>query len=326
MDQICQVLDSSLLQALSYGIAVFGLFFSFRILGFPDLTIDGSFTLGGAITGTLITSGSSPILGIFISVLAGFLAGVQTGILHTKLRLSKLLSGILSMMILYSLNFRIMGQRPNLKLFGLSSAVAPIEKLDVIVNSWIHSNIGYQARFHIGSILFFGIIIFIIRHIMTRFLLTENGILMRAIGHNARLVINLGVSADKTKIIGLGIANSLVALSGSLISQEMGFVDINMGNGMIIIAIASLIIGEEIIRLFRKHQYEVGLLSISPILGSFLYYLLITIVLRLSTFRALPFVQIEPTDLKMITALVIILVVYVRKDKVTEILLKEDSL
>lgn len=268
----------SLEQGLAYALVALGIVVSFRILRFPDLTVDGSFTLGAAVAAKLIIVGVHPVAAIVVSTAAGFLAGLMTGFLNTKLKINALLAGILVMTILYSLNLRIMG-RANIPLLTVDTLFTPIEKAGGS-SLWL-------------MILFFLLVAGLAKTLLDLFFRTSYGLAMRATGDNEQMIRSLGVSADSVTIVGLGLSNAMVALAGSLICQEQGFADIGMGIGMIILGLASIIIGEAALK--PKNVFR---LTLAAVVGSVIYRAAIALGLRLG---------LAPTDLKLATGVMVIL-------------------
>ncbi|ACL70745.1 inner-membrane translocator [Halothermothrix orenii H 168] len=265
-------------QGLAYGLLAMGVFLTFRVLDFPDLTVEGSFPLGGAVLAILVVSGLNPFLATFLAFVAGALAGVITGILNTKLKIAGLLAGILTMTSLYSINLRVMG-RSNIPLLRTKTIISVLE--------------GWGIDSSYVSLVAFIIIVLLIKLLVDYFLFTEIGMSLRATGDNPVMVESLGVNTDVIKILGLSLANGLVALSGALVAQYQGFTDIGMGMGMIIVGLASVIIGEVVIR-----SRKIPLATLGVITGSIIYRLSISIALQLG---------FAPTDLKIVTALLVIL-------------------
>ena len=262
---------------LLYGLLVLGVFITFRILNYADLTVDGSLPLGAAITAILIYTGTNPFLATLAALPLGALAGLMTGILHARFSITPLLSGILTMIGLYSINLRIMG-RPNV----------PLLKHGTIFDALTGLGISLRAS---QTVIALAVIILVIVGLYL-FLSTELGQALRGTGDNEVMLRSLGVNTNRMKILGLAISNSLVALSGALIAQYQGFADINMGIGMIVNGLASVIIGEVVL----------GVKSIpgrlcAVVVGSILYRLAIALVLRIRF--------IEYTDLKLFTALLV---------------------
>jgi putative tryptophan/tyrosine transport system permease protein len=268
----------SLEQGLAYGLVALGIVITFRILSFPDLTVDGSFPLGAAVVARLIVEGAPPVYGILLAIIAGFVAGCCTGVLYTKLKINSLLAGILMMTVLYSFNLRIMG-KSNIQLLTVDTFLTPLENLPV-------------SRF-IPIIVFFLVVSFGVKILTDLFMHTQLGFAMRATGDNEQMIRALGVNTDNTTILGLGISNAFVALSGALVAQDQGFADVGMGIGMIVAGLASIIIGEA---LLGKHTVQ--RMTLAAMIGSFLYKEIISIGLRLG---------LAPTDLKLATGIMVIL-------------------
>ncbi len=279
MDVIGNVLSVSLYEGLAYGFVAIGVYITFRVLAFPDLTVDGSFPLGGAVVATLIIAGINPWLATLIALGTGLCAGLATSLLNTKLRINALLAGILIMVALYSINLAIMG-RANIPLLR-----------EVTIFKQLSQLLGISTGITL-SIIFMVVLTVIILGILNWFLRTEIGLALRATGDNDQMVRGLGASTDMTTILGVTISNGLVALAGALIAQNQGFSDVGMGIGMIVMGLASVIIGEG---LFRPRRVTTILLAV--VAGSFAYRLFLSIALRLG---------LPPTNLKLITALLVI--------------------
>jgi len=275
---LLRTIPISLEQGLAYGLVALGIVITFRILAFPDLTVDGSFPLGAAVVSRLIIEGVSPIYAIIMAIICGFLAGCCTGFLNTKLKINSLLAGILMMTMLYSVNLRIMG-RSNIQLLTVNTILTPLENLDI-------------NRF-IPIIIFFFITLFAVKFLTDMFFNTQIGFAMRATGDNEQMIRTLGVNTDHMTVLGIGISNAFVALSGALVAQDQGFSDVGMGIGMIVAGLASIIIGEA---LFGKKTVQ--RMTLAAIVGSVIYKLIISLGLRLG---------LAPTDLKMATAVMVIL-------------------
>jgi putative ABC transport system permease protein len=282
LSNFLRTIPVSLEQGLAYALVALGIVITFRILSFPDLTVDGSFPLGAAVTAKLLALNVNPFLSILVAVIAGFLAGCATGLLNTRLKINSLLSGILMMTILYSVNLRIMG-RSNIQLLTVDTFLTPLENLDM-------------NRF-IPMIIFFLIVSFAFKFLTDLFLHTQMGLAMRATGDNEQMIRTLGVNTDNTTVFGLGISNAFVALSGSLVAQDQGFADVGMGIGMIVIGLASIIIGESMVGV-RTGKKTVMRLTLAAIVGSVIYKWIIAVGLRAG---------LAPTDLKMATGVMVIL-------------------
>jgi putative ABC transport system permease protein len=278
LSSLLRTIPISLEQGLAYGLVAIGIVITFRILAFPDLTVDGSFPLGAAVVARLIMEGVPPIYGILMAIIIGFLAGCCTGLLNTKLKINSLLAGILMMTMLYSINLRIMG-RSNIQLLTVHTLLTPLENLDV-------------NRF-IPIIAFFFVVTLCIKFLTDMFLHTQLGFAMRATGDNEQMIRTLGVNTDNMTVLGLGISNAFVALSGALVAQDQGFSDVGMGIGMIVAGLASIIIGEA---LFGKKT--VRRMTLAAVVGSIIYKFIISAGLRMG---------LAPTDLKMATGVMVIL-------------------
>ncbi|MBW2006314.1 MAG: ABC transporter permease [Deltaproteobacteria bacterium] len=278
LSSLLRTIPISLEQGLAYGLVALGIVITFRILAFPDLTVDGSFPLGAAVVARLIMEGVPPIYGILMAIIMGFLAGCCTGLLNTKLKINSLLAGILMMTILYSVNLRIMG-RSNIQLLTVSTLLTPLENLDV-------------NRF-IPIIAFFFVVTLCVKFLTDMFLHTQLGFAMRATGDNEQMIRTLGVNTDNMTVLGLGISNAFVALSGALVAQDQGFSDVGMGIGMIVAGLASIIIGEALIG-----KKSVQRMTLAAVVGSIIYKFIISLGLRMG---------LAPTDLKMATGVMVIL-------------------
>ena len=281
-------IQSALLQGLVYSFMVLGVFLTFRVLDFPDLTVDGSLPLGAAVTGALIINGHTPLMATAAGVAAGLCAGLVTGLLHMLLKSGdsdatnygpKLLAGILTMTALYTVNLRIMG-RSNTPLLGVKVIFDKIG--DVLSISMIGWNI----------IIALAVLAVLVKYLLDWLLHTEFGLTLQATGDNEQMIRALGTNTNLTRIVGLAVANGLVALTGSLVAQQQGFADVGMGIGTIVAGLAGVIMGEVI---FGARSISWVLFSV--IGGSIVYRLLIAVSLRLG---------IAPTDLKLLTAVLVV--------------------
>ena len=265
-------------QSLIFAIMVLGVYISFKILNFPDMTVDGSFPLGAAISAKLLTLGVNPYLTLIVALICGALAGGITGLIHVKLKVQDLLAGILTMTALYSINLRIMG-KSNIPLF---------EEENIF-------NTDY-------SIIITIIILILISKLFLDYLLkTKFGFALKALGDNENLVVSLGLNEKKYKVYGLIIANAFVAFSGAILAQYQGFADIGMGTGTIVIGLASIIIGDTI---FGKTRKISGTSVV--IIGSVLYRAVLTLTLSLG---------MDASDLKLITTIIVLIILWLQKLK-----------
>lgn len=275
-------------QGLLWAVLALGIYITFKILDVADMTCDGSFALGGCLSVTLVVAGWNPFLSLIISVLAGMLAGMVTGFLHTKLKIPAILAGILTMISLYSINLRIMGQ-PNKSLIKIDTIITLIKKIipPSIMDSIKYSTLNSIIVIAVG--LIFGIILCFTLY---WFFGTEVGSALRATGSNEDMIRALGQNTDLMKILGLVISNGLIALAGGLVAQSQGYGDVVMGQGAIVIGLASIVIGEVF---FGRCVSFVSKL-ISVIVGSVIYRVIIAIVLQIG---------LNNNDQKLFTAIIV---------------------
>lgn len=273
------MLLGTLEQSFIFAIMVLGVYLSYKILDFPDMTVDGSFPLGGAVASAILIKGGNPILALVVATICGAIAGLITGMIHVKLKVTNLLAGIIVMTGLYSVNLRIMG-KSNIPLFSVkhlfNGNMIPIVTL---------------------------VILLILAKITIDYLLkTKFGFALKALGDNETLVISLGIDEKKLKIYGLMIANSFVALSGAILAQYQGFADVGMGTGTIITGLASIIIGEAI---FKKRSFIS--MSMTVILGTIIYRTIIAMSLKLG---------MNASDLKLITSILVVGIIFLKEKKI----------
>lgn len=279
------ILTSAVSQGLLWAILAIGIHITYRILDISDLTSEGSFTLGAAVCATAIVNNIPPILAIFMALISGSLAGMITGLLHTKLQIPSLLAGILSMTGLYSINLRIMG-KANIPLNMHSTLLTNIKEL---------FNLGKDR----DAAIFLGIIVCVIVIIfLVWFFNTEFGYAIVATGNNDKMIRANGINSDITKIAGLMLANALIALSGALVCQYNGYADVQQGIGAIVIGLASVIIGEVI---FRNRNLITSLIGI--VIGSIIYRLIVAIVINSN--------YVSANGMKLFTAIIVAVALYV---------------
>jgi putative ABC transport system permease protein len=269
-------------QGFVYGIMVIGVYLTFRILDFPDLTVDGSLPLGAAISAVAITSGINPFLSLLFALIGGFMAGMVTAFLNTKFKILHLLASILTMIALYSINIRIMSG-PNVALLGVDTVFDSVTRLGVPA--------------HYAGLIIFGVFALLVLLFIIWFLSTELGQAVLATGDNPQMIRSLGVNTNTIIILGVGLSNGLVALSGALVAQNQGAADVGMGIGTIVAGLASVIIGETVFGCKTMARA-----FIAALLGSIVYRLAIALALGLEIgdFR------FNPSDLNLITALLVI--------------------
>lgn len=272
------MLQATIEQSLIFAIMVLGVYISFRILNFPDMTVDGTFPLGAAISAKLLTLGVNPYLTLLVALVAGAVAGAVTGLIHVKLKVKDLLAGILVMTALYSINLRVMG-KSNIPLF----------EEDNIFNT------------EYSMMITIVVLILISKFLLDYLLKTKFGFALKALGDNENLIVSLGLNEEKYKIYGLMIANAFVAFSGAVLAQYQGFADVGMGTGIIVIGLASIIIGDT---LFGKRRRLAGTTIV--IIGSILYRGVIAVTLSMG---------MDASDLKLITSVIVIVILWIQKQK-----------
>jgi putative ABC transport system permease protein len=275
-------------QGFLFTFLAFGVLLTFRFFRFPDLTAEGSYPLGGAVVATLLVAGLNPFAATGVAIVAGSVAGIVTALIHTKLKINPIIAGIITMTANYSVMLRIMG-RANIPLLNVETVfdaiLAPIETM------LGHPLILLQKS--IAIIAFLAFLVAIISVLYWWFLRTDLGLAVRATGENETMIRSLGVNIDNTKIIGVSISNGLIALSGALVAQNHGFADVGMGIGVLVAGAAAVLIGESIFG-----DRSVGWWIIASIVGMLSYRLLVALALR---------VGFRPTDLKLITAVLLLL-------------------
>jgi len=293
------LLSTSIELGAIYSVVVLGLVISFRVTGFADLTIEGSFTTGAAVSCLAVIAGVSPPLALIFATVAGAVAGSCTAMLHTRAKVNKLLAGIIMMTALYSINLRIMGllpflssdstspkpsllaaTRPNLPLLDVATILAPL------------GSGAFKAMILLLAAIFLTILLWL-------FLSTRFGLFLRATGENPKVVTAMGLSTSSFIFVGLALSNALIALGGAVFAQNAGYADVGMSLGLIVTALASLIIGEAVVRPTNSFR-----LLMAALVGSIIYQFVIAAGLRLN---------IAPSDLKLATAALLVLAVIVRK-------------
>jgi putative ABC transport system permease protein len=264
---------------LVFGLVALGVFLSFRVLNFPDLTVDGSFPLGAAVAATLIVDGVDPFAATAVAIVAGALAGLVTAFLNLRFGILHLLASILTMIALYSINLRIMG-RPNVALIGASTILTPFAGLGL-------KNLYLKP-------IFAGVLLVIVGGLLTRFLHSSYGLAMRATGSNPRMARAQGIDTQATTYVGMAISNALVALAGALFAQMNGFADVTIGTGTIVVGLAAVILGEAI---FGSRSLTIWIAGC--ILGSVIYRLAVALALNAS------FLGLNASDLNLVTAVLV---------------------
>ena len=275
---------------LIHALVALGVFISVRVFHFPDITVDGSITLGASVATVLLVQGTNPLAASAAAFCGGLAAGATTGVLHTKFRINPLLSGILVMTALYSVNLHVMG-KSNVPLLSAATLVSDVE---AIATSLLHGRttldlLGWDVAVRDAAVLVLVLVaVGLVAAVVYAFFRTNLGTAMRATGQNPQMSQALGVDVGNMTILGLALANGLVALSGALLAQYQGFADVQMGIGMVVWGLASVIIGEALVG-----SQQIGLVIVGAVMGSVLFRLLVATALRAG---------LDPNDLKLITA------------------------
>ena len=282
MISLLNAIPGAVTQGMLWGIMAIGVYLTFRILNVSDLTVDGSLATGGAVCVMLMRAGCNPWIALLCACLAGMLAGLVTGLLHTRCAIPAILAGILTQLALYSINLRIMG--------GKANQPIGVDKYDLLVSQRYVRDLSLE-----NPILLVIVILAVLVGILYWFFGTEYGSALRATGANQNMARAQGIDTKIGITVGLMVSNGLVALSGALLAQYQGAVDVNMGRGAIVIGLAAVIVGEV---LFGKLFRNFALKLVAVALGAVIYYLVIQVVLQLG---------LNTNDLKLLTALVVAL-------------------
>jgi putative ABC transport system permease protein len=288
-NKMIDIIIGILEEGFVYAILALGVYITYKILDFPDLSVDGTFPLGGAVTVMLIIAGVSPLLSLIIAFFVGAIAGMITGIIHVKFKVRDLLSGIIMMTALYSINLRIAGA--NVPIFS-KDTIFENSFLDNIIPVW------FQPYLTTTILL---IIVIITKLLLDLYLNTKSGFLLRAVGDNETIVTSLAKDKGMVKIIGLAIANGFAGLAGGVFSQNSGFFEISTGTGAIVIGLASVIIGTN---LFRKVRFIKPTTAV--IVGSIIYKACVSIAIQLG---------LDSRDMKLITAILFLAILIISNDR-----------
>ncbi len=270
MDVLINILE----QGLLFSIVAIAVYITFKILDFPDMSVDGTFPMGAAISATLLVQGSNPWVSIIAAAVGGGIAGAITGILHVKLKIDNLMAGILVMIGLYSVNLRIMG-KANVPLFNVNNAF----------------------KLNVPAIVIIGVILLIVKILLDLYLKTKSGFLLIAVGDNEQVVSSLGVNKDMVKILGLLISNALSATAGAVTAQYQGFADVGMGTGTVVMGLAAVIIGTS---LFERMSFIKA--TTLSIIGAIIYKGAIALVLKYGAV-----IGLTANDLKLMTAIIVVI-------------------
>jgi putative ABC transport system permease protein len=280
------MIEAILVEGLIYGIMVLGVFITFRVLDFPDLTVDGSFPLGAALMVQGILLGMNGWLALLIAFIGGVIAGVVTALIHNHLKVPNLLAGILTMTMLYSINIRILGNRANVPVLDQETLLSDVSSRlsGVVPDEYI-------------LLLFFVVVALVIKLLVDLFFRTDLGMTIGAMGNNEQMIISQGINPKTLKTIGLGLSNGLVAVSGAFAAQYLGFADVGLGQGIIISGLASVMIGEFLIMKSNK----IGILTLCALAGSVLFHA----VMYVGRYYGYV-IDMTPNDLNLIKGLLII--------------------
>lgn len=281
---------SVLEQGMIYAIMALGVYITYKILDFPDLTVDGSFPLGAAITAVMITKGLHPILTLVVSFAAGAFVGMLTGLIHVKCKVRDLLSGIIMMTALYTVNLRIAG-RANLPIYNQNTIFD-----NEVVGSIFKGKLGTYS-----TVILIFLVTMAMKYLLDWYMSTKSGFLLRAVGDNDTIVTSMGVDKGAVKIVGLAISNGLVTLSGCIYAQQQRYFDVSMGTGTVVIGLASVIIGTS---LFKKVTFL--RVTSSVVIGSIIYKACVAAAISLG---------LQSTDLKLITAVLFLIILIVSMDR-----------
>ncbi len=289
---------------LSFALVALGVYLTFRVLDFPDLTIDGSLPLGAALAATLITAGVNPYWTLPVSFLGGALAGTVTALIATRLRIHSLLASILVTTALISINLRIMG-RSNIPLLNVETIFTPFaDPLRALVVGVAGDGAARYTN-NILTIVLFGLLVLLLKWLLDWFMRTEIGLALRATGDNPQMVRALGVNTDGMIVLGLALSNGMVGLAGALVAQYQGFADVNMGLGLIIAGLAAVILGETFFR-----PTHIATATAAVILGMVIYRIAIAAALTVSIPLPNGSLALDAQDVKLATALLVLVALW----------------
>ena len=279
------MVEGILVEGLIYGIMALGVFITFRILDFPDLSVDGTFPMGAAIMASGLTAGLPPVPVLMMAFAGGFLAGMVTAVIHNRLKVPSLLAGILTMTMLWSVNIRILGNKANL----------PLIRMDTMLTRYLA---GWGSLFprEWSLVVFFAVLALAIKFLLDFFFHTDLGLTLGALGDNEQMVIAQGVNPKALKLIGVGLSNGMVAFSGAFAAQYQGFADVNLGQGIVVTGLAMVMIGE-----FLLKSNKIGWLTFRVLLGALLY----KAIMYFGRYYGY-YINLTPNDLRLITGLLII--------------------
>jgi len=289
------MIEGILVEGLIYGIMVLGVFITFRVLDFPDLTVDGSFPLGAALMVQCLLLGVNGWLALMVAFFGGVIAGIVTALIHNHLKVPNLLAGILTMTMLYSINIRILGNRANVPIIDQKTILSDIS-----------SRLSGTIPDEYILMLFFVIVALVVKLLIDLFFRTDLGMTIGAMGNNEQMIICQGINPKTLKTIGLGLSNGLVAVSGAFAAQYLGFADVGLGQGIIISGLASVMIGEFLI----MKSNRIGVLTLCALAGSILFHA----VMYVGRYYGYV-IHMTPNDLNLIKGLLIIVLLIVTQSR-----------
>lgn len=293
------MLNSILIEGLIYGIMVLGVFSTFRVLDFCDMTVDGSFPLGACVLAACLTHGVPLVSSICIAFFCGLIAGLVTSAIYTKLKIPDLLAGILTMTMLYSVNLRIMSNKANISFLKIDTLFSKI--YDVSYD--LFYSMGIELDVEWGLVFFLMFFVAVLKLVMDLFYHTDLGLTMGALGSNPQLIVSQGVNPNVVRTIGICFGNGLAALAGSFAAMYNGFADVGMGTGVVVSGLASLMLGE-----FMIKSNKIALQTLRVFIGSIVYRALM-ILARSYGYK----IHITPNDLKLVTGILIIICLVVSR-------------
>ena len=293
------MLNSILIEGLIYGIMVLGVFSTFRVLDFCDMTVDGSFPLGACVLAACLTHGVPLVSSICIAFFCGLIAGLVTSAIYTKLKIPDLLAGILTMTMLYSVNLRIMSNKANISFLKIDTLFSKI--YDVSYD--LFYSMGIELDVEWGLVFFLMFFVAFLKLVMDLFYHTDLGLTMGALGSNPQLIVSQGVNPNVVRTIGICFGNGLAALAGSFAAMYNGFADVGMGTGVVVSGLASLMLGE-----FMIKSNKIALQTLRVFIGSIVYRALM-ILARSYGYK----IHITPNDLKLVTGILIIICLVVSR-------------
>lgn len=278
-------------EGLIYAVMALGVYITYKILDFPDLSVDGTFPMGAAVTAALILKGVHPVATLFVAFLTGALAGCVTGFIHVKLKVRDLLAGIIVMTGLYSINLRIAGGKSNLPIFS---------RENIFENAFLENNVPEALAPYMAVIILF-VIVLVCKIVLDLYLNTRSGYLLRATGDNDVLVTSLAKDKGMVRIIGLAIANGFVALAGSIYCQRNGFFEVSTGTGTMVMGLASVIIGTKLLQRFSAVKATTAV-----IFGTIIYKACVSVAIAMG---------MEASDLKLITSVLFLGILIISENK-----------